>query len=251
MLALWLPLFTLVRTSLLVFAIPGLLPMAFGLLIAPHPLQTAMGSLLLLLVVAFAAAAETARRIFFTDLAARHALYQQATHDSLVGLANRAEFHRRARTLEIMGEKAYSIVCIDLDHFKEVNDSAGHAAGDEVLRQVGAALRQSVRKGDTAARLGGDEFAILMSDCGAHEAAEVAAIVRERIQRFVLDSTTRRVRVTASFGVASSADLCASPTSLLDAADHACYRAKRNGRNRIEIAARLGERPVRHPGVMQ
>jgi diguanylate cyclase (GGDEF)-like protein len=244
-LALWLPLFTLVRTSLLVFAVPGLLPMALGLLLAPHPLQTAMGSLLLLFVAAFAAAAETASRIFFADLAARRALYHQATHDSLVGLANRAEFYRRAQTLEIMGEKGYSIVCMDLDHFKEVNDSAGHAAGDDLLRQIGAVLRQSVRKGDTAARLGGDEFAILMADCGAHEAAEVAATVRERIQRFVLDSRTKKVRVTASFGIASSADLCASPARLLDAADSACYLAKRNGRNRIEIAARLVERSAR------
>jgi diguanylate cyclase (GGDEF)-like protein len=252
-LSLWLPLFTLVRASLFMFAVPGLLPMAIGLLLAPHPLQTTMGSLLLIFVGAFAAAAEIASRIFFADLAARRALYHQATHDSLVGLANRAEFYRRARTLEIMGEKAYSIICIDLDHFKAVNDSAGHAVGDELLRQVGAVLRGSVRKGDTAARLGGDEFAILMSDCGAHEAAEVAATVRERIQHFVLDSRTKRVRVTASFGIASSADLCATPGRLLDAADHACYLAKRNGRNRVEIAARLAEpstRQARRPELM-
>jgi hypothetical protein len=162
--ALWLPLFALTPVSLWLFTLPGLLPMAFGLLTSPHPLQTTMGSLLLLLIGVFAAAVQTTSRIFFADLAARRALHHEATHDSLVGLANRAEFHRRAQTLEIMREARYAVLFIDLDHFKEVNDTAGHAAGDELLRRVGTVLRETVRKGDLAARLGGDEFAVLMKD---------------------------------------------------------------------------------------
>jgi diguanylate cyclase (GGDEF)-like protein len=234
--ALWLPLFALAPVSLLVFTVPALLPMAFGLLASPQPPQTTMGSLLLLLIGVFAAAVQTTSRIFFADLAARRALYHEATHDSLVGLANRAEFHRRAQTLEIMRARSYAILAIDLDHFKEVNDSAGHAAGDELLRHVGAVLRETVRKEDLAARLGGDEFAILMEDCGVADAMHVAATILERINAFALTSGGKRRRVTASIGIACSADLCASPAKLLEAADQACYAAKRGGRNRIEVA---------------
>jgi diguanylate cyclase (GGDEF)-like protein len=207
-----------------------------------------MGSLLLLLIGVFAAAAQTTSKIFFADFAARRALYHEATHDSLVGLANRAEFHRRVQTLEIMRARAYAILFIDLDHFKEVNDTAGHAAGDELLRRIGAVLRESVRTEDLAARIGGDEFAILMEDCGAPDALHVAATVLERINGFELSAAGRRRRVTASIGIACSADLCASPGKLLEAADQACYAAKRGGRNRIEISTGLAAEPTRTAG---
>jgi len=239
--ALWLPLFALMRLALWVFAVPGLLPMAFGLLASPQPPQTTMGSLLLLLIAILAAAAHATRRIFFADAAARRELYRQATHDCLVGLANRAEFHRRAQTLEIMGDRPYAMLFIDIDHFKEVNDTAGHAAGDELLRRIGAVLKDAVRKGDVAARLGGDEFAILMHDCSAADAAQVAANVLERIRSFALTCGPRRRRISASIGVACSADLFTSPAKLLEAADQACYAAKRGGRNRVEIATSLGQ----------
>jgi len=237
----WLPFYTFVRLSLLAFTVPAVLPMAFELLDSPTTPQTTMGSLLLLLIAVFAAIAELAGRMLHADSAARRALYHEATHDQLVGLVNRAEFHRRAQTLEIMRAHAYAIAFIDLDHFKQVNDSAGHASGDALLREIGAILRQSVRKGDTAARIGGDEFAILMRDCDAREAAAVAATIRERIETAAheLCSRTCGPRVTASIGIACSADLCASPAALLDAADQACYRAKRGGRNRIEISSGL------------
>lgn len=200
-----------------------------------------MGSLLLLLIGVFAAAAYTTRRIFFAEAAARRELYKHATHDGLVGLANRAEFHRRAQTLEIMGERPYAMLLIDLDHFKEVNDTAGHATGDELLRRIGGVLKDAVRKQDLAARLGGDEFAILMHDCSAADAAKVAANVLERIRSFALTAGPRRRRMSASIGIACSADLCTSPGKLLEAADQACYVAKRGGRNRIEVATSLNE----------
>jgi diguanylate cyclase (GGDEF)-like protein len=238
---LWLPLFALTRPALPVFAVPGLLPMAFVLLTSPQPPQTTMGSRLLLLIGVFAAAAHTTRRIFFAEAAARRELYAQATQDGLVGLANRAEFHRRAQTLEIMGERPYAMLVIDLDHFKEVNDTAGHAAGDELLRRIGGVLKDAVRKEDLAARLGGDEFAILMHDCSAADAAQVAANVLERIRAFALTAGPRRRRMSASIGIACSADLCASPGKLLEAADQACYAAKRGGRNRVEVATSLNE----------
>jgi diguanylate cyclase (GGDEF)-like protein len=236
----WLPFYTFVRLSLPAFTVPAVLPMAFELLQSPTTPQTTMGSLLLLLIAVFAAIAELAQRMLNADSAVRRALYHQATHDSLVGLVNRAEFHRRAQTLEIMRTDAYAIAFIDLDHFKQVNDSAGHASGDALLQAIAAILRQSVRKGDTAARIGGDEFAILMKDCDAGEAAAVAATIREGIEAVAFDlGGGRGPRVTASIGIACSADLCASPAALLEAADQACYRAKRGGRNRIEISTGL------------
>ncbi|HZF30921.1 MAG TPA: GGDEF domain-containing protein [Gammaproteobacteria bacterium] len=243
---LWLPFFALVRKSLLVFTVPGVLPMAFALLTSPNPPQTTMGSLLLLLIGALALVAQIGSRVLFAESAARRALQHEATHDGLVGLANRAEFHRRAHTLEVMQAHSYAMIFMDLDHFKEVNDSAGHAVGDDLLRNIGTVLRQVVRKGDTAARLGGDEFAVLMEGCGASEAAEVAATILARIRSFQLKGGERCRRITASIGIACSADLCASPARLLEAADHACYRAKRGGRNRIEIATGLVDRSPRH-----
>ena len=245
---LWLPLFALTRLAFVAFAVPGLLPMAFGLLASPEPPQTTMGSLLILLIGVFAAVAHTTRRIFFADVATRRELYRQATQDSLVGLANRAEFHRRAQTLEIMGDRPYAMLFLDVDHFKEVNDTAGHAAGDELLCRIGAVLKDAVRKEDLAARLGGDEFAILMKDCSAAAAAEVAANVLERIRGLALTCGPRRRRMSASIGIACSADLCASPAKLLEAADQACYAAKRGGRNRVEIATGLHEPPSRSAG---
>ena len=245
---LWLPLFALTRLAFVAFAVPGLLPMAFGLLASPEPPQTTMGSLLILLIGVFAAVAHTTRRIFFADVATRRELYRQATQDSLVGLANRAEFHRRAQTLEIMGDRPYAMLFLDVDHFKEVNDTAGHAAGDELLCRIGAVLKDAVRKEDLAARLGGDEFAILMKDCSAAAAAEVAANVLERIRGLALTCGPRRRRMSASIGIACSADLCASPAKLLEAADQACYAAKRGGRNRVEIATGLQEPPSRAAG---
>jgi diguanylate cyclase (GGDEF)-like protein len=243
--ALWLPLFALTRLAFSVFAVPGLLPMAFALLTSPEAPQTTMGSLLLLLAAVFAAVSHTTRRMFFADMAARRELYAQATQDALVGLANRAEFHRHARTLEIMSDEPYAVVFIDLDHFKSVNDTAGHAAGDELLRHVGAVLKEVVRTGDLAARLGGDEFAILMQNCSAADATQVAEQVLQRIRGLALNSGSRRRRMSASIGVACSADLCSTTTKLLEAADQACYAAKRGGRNRVEVAASLQDVAMR------
>jgi len=242
--AVWLPFYAFVRPSLVAFAVPALLPVAFDLLTSPTTPQTTMGSLLFVLIAAFAAIAEIAGRMLNAESAARRALYHRATHDPLVGLANRAEFHRRAQTLEIMRTHAYAVAFVDLDHFKQVNDSAGHACGDALLREIGAILRQAIRKGDTAARLGGDEFALLMRDCNAAEAAAVAATILERVAAVAPEvcGATRGPRVTASIGIACSADLCASPAALLEAADGACYRAKRGGRNRIEIATGIVSR---------
>ncbi|MBK8482654.1 MAG: diguanylate cyclase [Proteobacteria bacterium] len=156
---------------------------------------------------------------------------QRALHDSLTGLANR-------RLMEVLLERslaqarragtALSLVMIDVDHFKRFNDTHGHSAGDEVLRQLAAAITASVRDADLAARYGGEEFLLLLPDAGLDEAAEAA----ERVRAAVAVSTP----VTISLGVACYQEAMGGVQALLDAADAAMYRAKRSGRNRVELA---------------
>jgi diguanylate cyclase (GGDEF)-like protein len=234
---LWLPLFALEHVTLMTLAAPVLLPMAFMLLFSPsaNPLAP-MGSLLLLLFAAHFVVARIVRRLLDADHATHRELYHQATHDTLVGLINHAEFQRCVTVLETAPSGPYAVVFIDLDRFKDVNDTAGHVAGDRLLQQVGAVLREEKRKADVAARVGGDEFAILMELCNDREAMRVAVAVLRRINELRLSHGGQVMRVTASIGVAcSTAEPIALP-SVLEAADQACYLAKKSGRNRIELA---------------
>jgi diguanylate cyclase (GGDEF)-like protein len=214
-----------------------------------------MGSLLLLQLIAFAFVAQVAKRMLDADCASQCALYQQATHDSLVGLVNHAEFRRCVSVLDSAPAGPYALVFIDLDHFKEVNDTAGHGAGDRLLAHVGTILREEKRKSDVAARVGGDEFAILMEYCNDREALRVARAVLRRINEFKLEHEGWLLHATASIGIACSGGDTLSAASafsardVLEAADQACYTAKRSGRNRIELAPQVGDdaqHDVRH-----
>jgi diguanylate cyclase (GGDEF)-like protein len=237
--ALGLPLFALDRITFFTLAAPALLPMALTLLTSPAAAPPAtMGSLLLLVFAAYFVVAEIIRKFLEEDDAAHRILYHRATHDSLVDLPNHAEFQRRVHRLESAPAAPYAVVFIDLDHFKDVNDTAGHGAGDCLLRQVGTILRDEKRKTDVAARVGGDEFAILMELCSDHEALRVATAIRRRVSELGIGGGRR---VTASIGIACSAD-AGSARSVLEAADQACYAAKRAGRNRIERSTRRRSR---------
>jgi diguanylate cyclase (GGDEF)-like protein len=232
--ALWLPVFAFVQWSLWLFAVPAVLPMASMLLTSPSAAQTTMGGLLLAAVAAIAVVGRTLERVFDADATARRSLYHHATHDALVGLVNRAEFFRRVQALETTRSQ-HAVLFIDLDHFKQINDTAGHAIGDELLRQIGALLRQVTRRDDTAARLGGDEFAILMRECSPADATRVAEAIVQRIASFCVRADTGCYRVTASLGIACSAS-ARSSAQIMAAADRACYLAKRGGRNRFAMA---------------
>jgi len=163
-------------------------------------------------------------------------LEHQAFHDTLTGLANRALFHDRVRHALERRRRAQidvAVLFLDLDDFKVVNDTLGHAAGDELLAEVGARIRGSLRAADTAARLGGDEFAMLLDDPG--DAVPAARRVVEALQRpFLLDA--REVTCHGSIGIALArpgAD--PDPEDLLRDADVAMYLAKRNGKDRFEV----------------
>jgi diguanylate cyclase (GGDEF)-like protein len=124
---------------------------------------------------------------------------------------------------------------LDLDQFKVINDTCGHAAGDELICQVSAAVRQRLRSGDLLARLGGDEFGVLLAQCAPHAALSLAESIRRRIaeQRFLWKG--KIFSVNASIGVLSLAESLPTVDDALSAADQACYLAKDNGRNRVQI----------------
>jgi diguanylate cyclase (GGDEF)-like protein/PAS domain S-box-containing protein len=160
-------------------------------------------------------------------------LAHQATHDVLTGLVNRSLLDERlvqaSGAADRRGETLAAFF-IDLDHFKDVNDTMGHAAGDDVLAEVASRLRQAARRDDTIARVGGDEFVIIASLTGATSVTELATRV---CQSFAAPFTVgdRAVRVTVSIGVATT-DCTSGVAGLLEAADTALYDAKANGRNR-------------------
>jgi diguanylate cyclase (GGDEF)-like protein/PAS domain S-box-containing protein len=168
-------------------------------------------------------------------------LEHQALHDALTGLANRALFPDRvqhALDRQLRDGRPVSVLFMDLDDFKTINDSLGHAAGDQVLRDIGERLLGNLRTADTAARLGGDEFAVLLEDGG--EEGMTAADVAERIlamldEPFLLDETEVFVRASIGISVAESGDVPESAEELLRNADVAMYLAKEKGKNRYQL----------------
>jgi diguanylate cyclase (GGDEF)-like protein len=165
-------------------------------------------------------------------------LHHQATHDSLVDLINHREFQRRLERLtdnEREPAPEFSLVFIDLDLFKGVNDTGGHAAGDALLRKVADILRAHTRARDTAARIGGDEFALLLEGCPAERALEIAEHVRRDIANLRLDFEGRTYQIGASIGLTYGRCGSHNASSVLKAADAACYAAKEGGRNRVRL----------------
>ena len=162
-----------------------------------------------------------------------------ALTDPLTGLANRRLLVDRLSVglAHARREQAgMAVLYLDLDGFKEVNNTLGHAAGDALLKTVAARLQSTVRAEDTVARLGGDEFVIVLGQGGADEAAQVAAKVIESVsQPYVIEGQT--ARVTISVGIGLFPGHGEDPATLMRSADHALYEAKHAGKNRYRIAA--------------
>jgi len=162
----------------------------------------------------------------------------QASHDSLTGLANRHEFERRLNeALPQIGHrfKSCALMFLDLDQFKVVNDTCGHAAGDQLLRQISGLLQTDLRPEDLLARLGGDEFAVLLQDCGTELASSTAEQLRQTVEELNFVWNGRAFNLTVSVGVVCVAQPDATSEDTLRAADVACYMAKEKGRNRVQI----------------
>ncbi len=162
----------------------------------------------------------------------------QASHDALTDLINRREFEKRVHyAFENARDKdiRYALCFLDLDNFKIVNDTCGHAAGDELLKQLTGNIQQSIREGDTLARLGGDEFGILFAGCSIEKAEKLAEKMREQISQFRFIWESNSFRVGASMGLVPITAESSSMSEILSAADSACYVAKENGRNRVHV----------------
>ncbi len=166
-------------------------------------------------------------------------LTYQANHDALTGLLNRRAFEDRLnRVLEaVRKEGSEHVMCyLDLDQFKVINDTCGHDAGDELLRQLCVQLKAKVRKRDTLARLGGDEFGVLMEHCALDQADRVADALRQTITDFRFAWEGREFRIGASIGMAAINASSDSIAAVMSAADAACYVAKDQGRNRVHVS---------------
>ena len=168
-------------------------------------------------------------------------LAQLAVTDGLTGLYNHRHFHERL-TLEVERSQRsglpLSLLMLDVDHFKQFNDTFGHPAGDEVLRQLARVLADTRRANDVVARYGGEEFAVILVDTPKFTAAKVAERVRERINTHDFSEAAPRAgKLSASIGVATFPDDGADAETLVRSAEQALYAAKRAGRNRVVLAS--------------
>jgi diguanylate cyclase (GGDEF)-like protein len=173
----------------------------------------------------------------------RHELREQSFRDPLTGLYNRRfmeEMLRKELARAVRHDTPLSLIMVDLDHFKQINDTHGHAAGDAVLRAAAKQLARHVRGSDAACRFGGEEFVLILANCSAAQAEQKAGQIREALRAMVVTEAGRPLRVTASFGVACSQDVGVDAQLLHESADAAVYEAKRRGRDCVVVAAAPG-----------
>lgn len=180
--------------------------------------------------------------VVFHDVTAARKMQQQlshqATHDSLTGLMNRSAFEKQAGELitHTSSSNEEHVLCyLDLDQFKLVNDTCGHIAGDELLRQVAQLVSAELRSGDSIARLGGDEFGILLHSCPVEQGVLACENIRESIKDFRFPWEDKQFSIGVSIGVVKIDADTPNLSQLLSWADTACYAAKDLGRNRVHV----------------
>ena len=162
-----------------------------------------------------------------------------AKHDSLTGLVNRNEFDRQLKRVlkKAKDTEVNSILCyLDLDHFKVVNDAAGHSAGDQLLVRLAHMLEDKVRSSDIVARLGGDEFGIILEGCPLNNAMSVCEDIQRSINQYIFEWDKQSYKVGVSIGIAMITDKSTNEALIMSQADMACYRAKELGRNQMHVA---------------
>ncbi len=227
------------------FVVPVLAPYAYAMSMTDPAEGKVMAALVGAFLLILLRTARLARKNVEDVLALQvrnadltRALHHRATHDSLVNLVNHGEFNRRLERIASTDRREggeYSLIFIDLDLFKEVNDSGGHAAGDQILKGVAAILKRLTRAGDTVARVGGDEFALLLEGCPHKRAMDIAERIRQDISDLQVDFDGLMYSVKASLGIAYGQTGIHNASSMLKAADAACYSAKQDGRNQVCI----------------
>lgn len=181
-------------------------------------------------------------------------LTYQATHDALTGLINRTEFENRlqqsierSRTDKII----HALLYLDLDNFKIINDTSGHFAGDQLLRQITKILEEKLRRGDVLARLGGDEFGAILEGCPVERATLIAREICKVIQDFIFIWEAHSFNVGASIGLVPINEECSNVDQLLSLADSCCYAAKDLGRNRVHVYQEGDADVMKKKGEMQ
>ncbi len=183
-----------------------------------------------------------------------HLLSYHATHDALTGLVNRREFERRLAELLVRARnlgQQHAFCYIDLDQFKVINDTCGHAVGDKLLRQLTYLLQEDMRESDTLARLGGDEFGVLLESCPLDRALKIAESLRQVVKDFRFSWEGRHFDLGASIGLVLIDADSVSIEELMSEADAACYAAKEKGRNRVQIFRPGNLELARRHGEMQ
>ncbi|OYY94043.1 MAG: hypothetical protein B7Y41_08915 [Hydrogenophilales bacterium 28-61-23] len=186
--------------------------------------------------------------------AATAKLSWQASHDPLTGLLNRHGFDaalQQAWDSTQQTDMRHCLLYLDLDQFKLVNDTSGHQAGDELLRQLASAMRQSLRGSDVIARLGGDEFGVLLNECSAPVGEQLGEKLRHLIGDFRFSWNGRVYQVGASIGLVELDRHWPDTAHLMSAADAACYAAKDAGRNKVRLYRRGDEEVERRRGEME
>lgn len=182
-------------------------------------------------------------------------MHHRARHDALTSLPNRDEFETQladAMGRVATGGRPGALIFLDLDHFKVVNDTCGHSAGDELLRQVSALLRRAVRERDLVARFGGDEFVLILESCPMDRAEAVAKALCDSVDAYRYQAADgQRFRVGASVGMVCLDNRWNSARAVIQAADSACYAAKAEGRNRVVVHTDSVARDQASSGVMQ
>jgi len=181
-------------------------------------------------------------------------LTYQASHDTLTGLINRREFEARLERA-IQGARqsghTHTLCYLDLDQFKVVNDTCGHVAGDELLRQLSGMLQSKLRDRDTLGRLGGDEFGVLLENCDLGAAQTIAELLRQTVKDFRFVWQDRAFSIGVSIGLVALDRESGNLSTLLSAADAACYAAKDRGRNRVHVYQEEDGELIRRRGEMQ
>ncbi len=192
------------------------------------------------------------------DITTAHRLSEQlsheASHDALTDLMNRREFESRvASELEDLHQTGaqHALCFLDLDQFKLVNDTSGHVAGDELLRQLGTLLREHLRRGDLVARLGGDEFGILLMNCSIDQAQRLAKGLRNVVSEFRFNWEDKVFAIGASIGLVAVSRGSGDIGRVLRQADAACYAAKEGGRNLVHVYRDDDEEQVKRQGELR
>lgn len=165
-------------------------------------------------------------------------LSYQASHDPLTGLYNRREFDRELKQALAFAKRdnaTHALCYLDLDQFKVINDTCGHAAGDVLLRELSDHIKKSLRRADLFARLGGDEFALLLLHCSIAQATEVAESILKLINEFIFQWEGKSFHIGVSVGIAKISHAESNAQEVLTTADMACYAAKEDGRNRVHV----------------